>query len=135
MTLIELLVVLALVGIITSVALPYTAAWLDAIDVHGAANDAESMLATARHLAVARAERVRFEVDTVGQRLTIQAATDTLQQCDLRTRHGVTIGASQSLVTYSPLGMGVGASNATLTFSKGSAAETLRISRLGRVNR
>ena len=53
MTLIELLLVLAIVSILTAVVVPRAASFMDEINVRGAADDAEGLMNTARHLAVA----------------------------------------------------------------------------------
>ena len=50
-------------------------------------------------------------------------------------RFGVDIVASRSLVRIFPNGLGRGAANTTLVFSRGQARDSVAISRLGRVRR
>jgi hypothetical protein len=47
--------------------------------------------------------------------------------------HGVTLRASRDTLTFAPTGLGHGASNTTIVVSRGRRADTLVVSRLGRV--
>jgi hypothetical protein len=48
---------------------------------------------------------------------------------------GVTLEVSRDSVIYGPSGRGYGATNTTLIVRRGSAADTVTVSRLGRVRR
>lgn len=132
-TLLELLVALALIGILTTSALPHIRTILDAIDTRAATNDADALYATARRLALSLGVRVSVAITPSSSTLFLIIGTDTITTRPEHTLHGVTTSASRTLTTYSPTGAALGASNLTLTFTKGSATDTLFISRLGRV--
>ena len=52
---------------------------------------------------------------------------------DLRDAHGVRLGATRLELRYTPNGLGYGASNTRLTIGRGRSADTVIVSRLGRV--
>ena len=134
-TLLELLVVVTIIGVITGMAIPRTRHLLDSVAVRGAAGDAAAMLELARHLAMARGDRVSVDIDSAPARLTMRVGSDTLRKRDEKAIHGVRFATTRSPVVYSQLGMGFGVSNLTLVVTRGSAAETVTVSRLGRVRR
>ncbi len=134
-TLIELLIVVTIIGVLTGIAMPRTRQLMDRVAVRGAAADAVAMLELARHTAMTRSERVSVEIDSAPARLTLRAGNDTLRKRDEKAIHGIRFSASRSTVVYSQLGMGVGVSNLTLVVTRGAAAETVTVSRLGRVRR
>jgi prepilin-type N-terminal cleavage/methylation domain-containing protein len=134
-TLIELIIAFTLIGVLTVIALPRFIWLRDNIAVHSAANDTEALLATARHLAITRAERAVAEIDTFTRTITIRSGLDTVRRRALGEQYGVHVWSSRPTITYSPVGAGVGVSNLSLILSKGECAETLTISRLGRIKR
>jgi prepilin-type N-terminal cleavage/methylation domain-containing protein len=134
-TTIELLLVVTIIGILAGVAIPRTRRALDRIAVNNAASDATALLELARHLAMARGDRVSVDIDSAPARLTLRSGVDTIRRRDEQALHGVRFAPSRSPVVYSQLGMGFGVSNLTLIVTRGSAAETVTVSRLGRVRR
>ncbi len=134
-TLLELIIVAAVMGILSAVALPRLARLITSIAVHAAADDVESMLLGARNVAIARAQRASVEIDTARSRLVLRVGSDTLQTRDEARLNGVALHATGRTVTYTQLGMGFGVSNTTLIVSRGAVAETITVSRLGRVKR
>lgn len=134
-TLLELLFVVTIIGVLTGVAIPKSRHLLDATAVHAAAGDAANMLELARHTALTRGSQTTIDIDSEPARLTMRAGADTLRMRDEEAIHGVRFAASRRSVVYSQLGMGFGVSNLTLIVTRGIAAETLTVSRLGRVRR
>lgn len=134
-TLVELLIALSIVSILSAVAVPKVATMLDDISVRGAVNDVDALLETARHTAMTRSERATVELDTARVTASLRVGHDTLIHREQGTLFGVRFKASRTSVTYTQLGLGFGVSNLTLVVSKGEAAETLTVSRLGRVRR
>lgn len=134
-TLLELLIVVTIIGLLTGVAVPRTRRLLDGIAARGAAVDATNMLELARHVAMARGERVSVDIDSAPARLTMRAGTDTIRVRNENAVHGVRFAVTRSPIVYSQLGMGFGVSNLTLVVTRGQAAETVTVSRLGRVRR
>jgi hypothetical protein len=108
---------------------------LDGIAVHGAAAEVHALLGTARHLAIHRGEMVTVDVDTAADRLVVRTSAETLRVRPLGEVHRVDLAASRPATTYAANGIGYGASNMTILIERGSAAETLTVSRLGRVRR
>jgi Tfp pilus assembly protein FimT len=134
-TLFELVLVVTIIGVLTAVAIPKTRRSLDGIAVRGAAGDVANMLELARHTAMNLGTRVSVDIDSAPARLTMRAGADTLRKRDEQAIHGVRFVASRTPVVYSQLGMGFGVSNLTLVVSRGAVAETVTVSRLGRVRR
>jgi len=134
-TLIELIIAIVIAVITTVIAIPRAASFLDAIDVRGATTDAEALFASARQLALTRGERTTVEIDTASATFTLRAGPDIIRHRDEHALHHVKIGATRATVIYAPNGAGFGASNVTITVTKGSVAESLFVSRLGRVRR
>jgi prepilin-type N-terminal cleavage/methylation domain-containing protein len=134
-TLIELLFVVSIIGVITGVAIPRTRRVLDSIAVGAAAGDAAANLELARHLAMARGDRVSIDIDSAPARITVRAGSDTIRKLNEYAIHGVTFAPTRSPVVYSQSGMGFGVSNLSLVVARGSVVETVTVSRLGRVRR
>src|SRR5215203_3430682 len=88
-TLVELAIALAVVAILTALAVPRAATFLDTIAVRGAASDAEALFERARHAAVARSAQAVVEIDTAAARLTLRVGPDTLRRRDERALHDV----------------------------------------------
>lgn len=134
-TLIEIVVAICVIGILCTIATPRFTDFRDRIAVSAAANDAESLFAVARRVALTRSTRASIDIDADRGIFSIRVSGDTIQSRNVAELHGVTAWTSRSTVTYSPIGVGVGVSNLSLIFSKGTAADTLTVSRLGRVKR
>lgn len=132
-TLLELVLVLAIVGVLSALAIPRAGALLDGIGVRGAAAEAEALFSVARHAALSRGARVSVDLDAATGRLVVRAGSDTLRVRDLGAAHGVAMTSTRSSASYSPGGLGYGASNLSIVFTRGAAAESVYLSRLGRV--
>lgn len=132
-TLVELAVALALAGIGAAVVAGAWRALADRTGTRMAAADLAALLAEARDEALARATIVAARVDSADGVVVLRAGADTLARRPLGALHGVRIAATRDSVTYSPLGLGRGLANARFVVSRGSASETVFVSRLGRV--
>jgi len=136
-TLPELMTVTLIIGAMASIVTPPLRRTLDRIAVAGAAQRFASVHETARQTAIARATLVRYELarDSAAVALATRnagGAWDTLRVWALGS---VQVTASQRAVTFSPLGVGYGASNSRVVFARGVAVETLTVSRTGRLRR
>jgi prepilin-type N-terminal cleavage/methylation domain-containing protein len=136
-TLPEMLTVLLIVGVLASLVMPPLRRTMDQLAVDGAASTFAAMHERARSLAVARSRLSRIELDSVrGDALVLVrdslSGWDTL---DVRPLGRVRFSASRVVVTFSPVGIGFGLSNTRIVFSSGAAAETLTVSRTGRLRR
>jgi hypothetical protein len=111
--------------------------YLDSAAVGAAAERFAAVHAVARQTAISQGRLARYEVDRSTNALTLSlqsplGAWDTLRAVAVGD---VRLTVSQPTVTFSPLGIGFGASNTTVIFSRGAAAETLTVSRTGRLRR
>jgi prepilin-type N-terminal cleavage/methylation domain-containing protein len=134
-TLLEMVLVLTLFAIAMAMALPGFSRMLDMMAVRGATGEAHALFGAARHTAIHRATPVTVELDTSHARIVVRTAADTVRTRDFGSVHGVHLAATRRTTVYAANGLGYGASNLTLVISRGAAADTLTISRLGRVRR
>jgi Tfp pilus assembly protein FimT len=132
-TLPELVILLSMLGVLLALAAPGVRRAADAAHVRGATTETVSALAVARHVAIARGTRSTLRVDTAGARLLVLAAAETVHVRDLRRAHGIRLAATRVELRYSPNGLGYGASNTRLILRRGGSADTVIVSRLGRV--
>ena len=137
LTLPELLCVLAIVGVLTATAVRPLARTLDRIAVDEAVDRYAALHETTRQLAMARAGLARLEIDTAARSVTMSWRTiaGVWDTAGTRPLGQARVWASQTAVTFTPLGYGCGFSNATLVLSRGAIAETLTVSRTGRLKR
>lgn len=132
-TLPELLVVVTIIGVLATVALARTSVLHDRMSVRAAATETVATFALARRWSLSRAARTAVTIDTARARLVVRSYADTIATRRLGDSHGVTLTASRDSMAYTPNGLGYGASNLTLVLRRGAAAETVVVSRLGRV--
>jgi len=134
-TLPELIVVLIIVGVLATIAVGRTTALRDRLSVRAAATETMATFALARRWSVSRATRTAVAIDTASASLIVRSYADTIAHRRLASSHGVSISASRDSMAYAPNGLGYGASNLTIIIRRGSAADTISVSRLGRVRR
>ncbi|MCC6317409.1 MAG: prepilin-type N-terminal cleavage/methylation domain-containing protein [Gemmatimonadaceae bacterium] len=134
-TLPELLLVIALLAIVAAMSLTRIAGLHDRLAARGAAGLLTRALFDARHAAWRLGTRVAVRVDTALGRATIGTMSGPLALHDLRTVFGVTLEATRDSLAYLPDGLAYGASNARFIVARGAAAETVTVSRVGRVRR
>src|SRR6478672_6107919 len=132
-TIIEIVILITIAGLLSAITLSRAGVFIDRIGVHGATTEVESMFSRARHIAIAKGNPTVLDIDPVRSTLTIRGSTEVLSSRDLRAAHGVDIVTNRTSITYSPIGIGYGASNFTMILSRGRAADTIYVSRLGRV--
>lgn len=134
-TLPELVVVLTVVGVLAAVGTVRVGALRDRMSVRSATTETVAAFATARRWSISRAARTAVLIDQENASIVVQSFADTIAHRRLREVHGVSITASRDSMAYAPNGLGYGASNLTLILRRGAAAETVVVSRLGRVRR
>ncbi|HEX6060347.1 MAG TPA: GspH/FimT family pseudopilin [Gemmatimonadaceae bacterium] len=130
---VELAIVLVVLGVILGLAMPDLRSAGDAASVRSAVTSTVATLVAARHTAIARGAMSTVRVDTARGRILVLAAAETVLVRDLRDAHGVRLGATRLELRYTPNGLGYGASNTRLTIGRGRFADTVIVSRLGRV--
>lgn len=131
----EIIIAVTVVGILSSIAVPRTGAMLDRIAVRGATADAVALLERGRHAAMTQGARATVDIDTAHTVLVLRVGHDTLQRRDESALNRVNFRATRTSVSYTQIGLGFGVSNLTLIVARGAAADTITVSRLGRVRR
>ena len=136
-TLPELMSVVAIVCLVTSIVIPPLAHTLARAAVDEAADRYAATHETTRQLAIARAGLARLEIDTARHTGTLswRNAVSTWDTVEVRSLGGASILTSQPVVMFNPIGIGYGVSNTRIIFRRGAVAETLTVSRTGRLKR
>ena len=132
-SILELIVVLALVSVLVTIALAPLGHARDAAAVRAAVGEAAADFSAAREAALARRHLVAVVIDTASSTLTARAAGTILVASRFRQSYGVTIATNRDSAVYDARGLGYGVSNLSLVMRRGAVAETLVVSRLGRV--
>ncbi len=135
LTLTELVLTCTFVGLLAGIGVPRAAAVLDAIRLQQAAHEVAGAVTLARAAAIRRAAYTRLVVDRDRDELRIETGSDTLHRRALGAMHRVRLTASRDTITYAPTGLGYGVANSTIVVSIGARAETVTVSRLGRMRR
>ena len=132
-TLVELSLVLTIVGLISMIAVHEATLYLDRVAVRSAVADAAALVARGRDEALAQRAIVSLRIDTVASTVALSARGERLALHALGHAHGVRLSTSRDSIAFDVRGVGYGAANLTLVARRGSAADTLVVSRLGRV--
>jgi type IV fimbrial biogenesis protein FimT len=139
LTLTELMVSLAIVGIVSAVAIPTAKRGMASEAVRGARRSVTTQLARARGTAANRGCRSALHM-TSGANAQIWvtsctvggAGVDTIGGVqDLGNRFGVTVSTSGDSVIFNPNGLGSSPGWIVMKFGKGGHSDTLAISPIG----
>ncbi|HEX6052121.1 MAG TPA: type II secretion system protein, partial [Gemmatimonadaceae bacterium] len=134
-TLPEIIIAVIVLGIVTAVAGLRVAGFRDRSSVRRATDETVATFAAARRWSLSRSARTAVSIDTANATLLVRSYADTILLRRLGDSHGVVLSTSRDSMAYAPNGLGYGASNLTLVLRRGEAAETVVVSRLGRVRR
>ena len=135
MTAIEMVVVLSMIALVIVIVAPTFSGLRDGIAVRNATAEAMSAFAVARQSAIVRGARARLGIDRPPGYITLTVGGEMLLRRDLERTYGVTLSSTRDSTAYSPLGHGFGAANLSLVIARGRVAETIFVSREGRVRR
>ena len=130
---IEVTIVIGVISVLSAIAMPAMVGLLDHMRVRAAVTEIESLFGAARHIAIARATIASVEIDTVKGTISVTVAGDTLRRGEPRIEHGVELATNRTSMSYAATGIGYGAANLSVVVRKGSIADTIVVSRLGRV--
>lgn len=133
LTLIELCLVLTIIGLVTTIAVRQLGLYLDRAAARAAIVEAAAVVARARDEAVAQRIPASVRLDTVADALELRMGGVTISRSALGHAHGVSLSANRDSLAYDARGLGYGAANLTLVARRGRAAESLVVSRLGRL--
>lgn len=136
----ELVTVLTIMAAVLAAAIPRIVTQRDAAAVRSATRAVRGAFSSARGHAIASGTRtaVRFSraggaTGTFTGTVVVHAGTDSLRRLALQTMHGITLVATRDSMSYLPSGLGFGAANLSVVIARGAHADTLTVSRLGRV--
>jgi Tfp pilus assembly protein FimT len=129
----ELVAVLALTAIILGIAIPRVREVAERAAVRGAVADVVTTLSTARQLAVSNGGAVAVSIDAGAGTIRVLRDGDTVMTRTIGTTFGVTLRSSRDSLAYDGRGLGSGAANLTFVVQRGITADTVVVSRLGRV--
>ena len=132
-TLAELLVVIGIVGILFCLAAVRVRSAADAAATRAASSEAVTAFARARQAAMSRGSAAAVHIDSARGTIEVHAESVVVLARDLHALYGVALAATRDSMAYDPRGLGVGAANLSLVLRRGRAADTLFVSRLGRV--
>lgn len=132
-SLVELMLVLALVGLLLGIALPRLSNALDQIEVASAANHVLAAHRRARLMAVTRGEVLVLTVDPEALVIRTRGQASSLWSEEGPSTTRVQLDSPARQFTFTPEGLTLGLSNATVQLTRGGASRTIVFSRLGRV--
>lgn len=132
-TLAELLAIVALIALVSAFVLPPFKRGFDRLQTRAAAQEAMTAFFTARAAAIASGRRTAVMLDRARGRVIVLSSGDTLMVRDVGAGRGVTMTASRDSMSYFPDGLGKGGANLSVIFRRGVAADTVLVSREGRI--
>lgn len=132
-TIVELIVAVCIMSILSAIAMPWAGELLDRVRVRGAVLEIESTFSGARHLAIARSAQTTIDIDSVARAIYVSIGVDTLRRREIGSDHGVQLSASRVRMSYSATGLGYGAANLSVFVRRNASADTVFVSRLGRL--
>jgi prepilin-type N-terminal cleavage/methylation domain-containing protein len=132
-TLPELMLSLAVGAILLTMAVPRLIRAIDQIEVDAAVGRVVGAHQRARMMAVARGEVLTLGVDSARLSIVSRSGGAPLWLHEGPAESGVTLAGPTRHFTFSPSGVTLGLSNASLVLSRGTSVRTLVFSRLGRV--
>ncbi|MGQ0712786.1 MAG: pilus assembly FimT family protein [Gemmatimonadaceae bacterium] len=134
-TAIEMVITLTIIALMLGMVVPSFLRFRDGIAVRNAAAEAVTAFAIARQSAIVRGEVTRVGVDKPPGHVTVSVAGAPIMRRDLEGTYGVLLSSTRDSTAYSPLGLGHGAANLRMLIERGRVAETIFVSREGRVRR
>ena len=132
-TVVEIIIALAVLSVAAGLGLHGLAHLSDSTATRGAAAEVRAAFAAARALAVRRGERAAVHLDSVTGSVAVHLRTDTVLRRSLGALYRVRLSPTRDSAAYGATGVGYGGTNLRVTIRRGTAAETVVVSRLGRV--
>lgn len=131
----ELVLLVSMLGAVVAMAMPAFHGAQNRLAAEGAAAHTVRALTDARQHAVTRGARTAAWLDSAGTRVVVVSGPDTLAVHAIGSVYGVRLNTTRDSIAWSATGLGYGAANARVIVTRGSAAETVTVSRLGRIRR
>ena len=114
---------------------PSAVRFRNGIAVRNASAEAVAAFAVARQSAIVRGTRTQLAIDNPPGHITVSIGAQPIMRRDLEGSYGITLTTTRDSTAYSPLGLGHGVANLRMVIEKGRVAETIFVSREGRVRR
>lgn len=132
-TLVEVALALTVAALLLGIALPGFTAVKQEVAVEAAAQALVAAHRRARTVAITHGRTAVLSVAERRLRITLGGAAEAHWSAPGPLEHGVTIAGAPRDLTFSPLGITTGLSNASFHLSLGTASRSVVLSRLGRV--
>jgi prepilin-type N-terminal cleavage/methylation domain-containing protein len=132
-TLPELMLVLAVAAILLGIGVTTLVRAVDRLSVDAAATHLVAAHQRARMMAVVHGQVLTLLVDSATLSIAPRNGAAPLWSASGPAASGVTLPGPQRRFTFSPEGLSLGLSNASLLLQRGSSTRTIVISRLGRI--
>ena len=132
-SLVEIVLVLALLGTLCGIAIPHLSGALDSIEVDAAANHLVAAHQRARFMAITRSQVLVLTVEATRLDIRRPGQDNPIWSDEGPSASRVTLAGPARQFTFSPEGITLGLSNATLQLVRGSTHRSVVISRLGRI--
>ena len=132
-TLPELIVVLVISSLSLSLAQPPLKRGYDRLMTRGAAREVATLFHTARAWAIASGRPTAVHLRDDIARAVVVRRDETLLVRTPGISFGVAMQSSRDSTAFTSIGLGFGAANLSVELSRGSAADTVFVSREGRV--
>ena len=129
----ELLLIFAVVGILTGIAIPRLSVIVDSITVQAAAARLMAAHQRARMMAITRARILVLTIRSDSVTISARGELAPLWSESGPAADRVVLQGPARQFTFSPEGLTMGLSNATLRLSRAAATRSVVVSRLGRV--
>ena len=128
----ELLLVLVIMGTLMALIVPRVVLVIDRIAVRSAASDLSATFRAARTFALASRAPVADHLAPTGT-LEVRRGAEILLTRNVGQAHGVRLAQTRDSMAFDGWGLGIGAANLSIVVRRRAAAETVFVSRLGRV--
>ncbi len=132
-TLPELVLVLAVTGILLGIGVTNLVRAMDQLSVDAAATQLVAAHQRARMMAVARGQVLTLLIDSNDITIAPRTGAEPLWSAAGLAGSGVSLAGPSRRFTFSPEGLTLGLSNASLQLQRGSSTRTVVVSRLGRI--
>lgn len=132
-TMVELSLVITVMALISLIGLRHVQLYLDHAATRAAIAESAQAVMRAREEAIAQHAITSVGIDTAAGTVTITARGDRLATHALGHAYGVNLATTRDTIAFDVRGLGYGPANMTLIAKRRAAANTLTVSRLGRV--
>jgi len=132
-TLSEVILAITILGLLLGISLPRMAAFRDSLAVDEAAHRLQGASRKARVAAILTSQIIELTVAADSLVIRPAAGTVPLWRSPGPSGEKIALSGGPKRILFSPVGIAMGVSNASFRLTRGTAARTVVVSRLGRV--